>query len=40
MTDELDRLLNQRDGVPPIDDEPSDDSPGDMPGELDDDEEA
>lgn len=42
MTDEaaLERLLNQRDGIPPVDDEPTDTSAGEQPGDVDDTEEA
>lgn len=38
MTDQaaLERLLNQRDGVPPIDDRPIDTSDGDIPAGPDD----
>lgn len=38
MTEERDlaRLLEERDGVPPVDDEPSDTSPGDLPAGPDD----
>ena len=41
MTDEaaLERLLTQRDGVPPIDDVPASEDPGDDPGDLELDEE-
>ncbi len=31
MTDELDRLMHEREGVPPLDDEPLDTSPGEQP---------
>lgn len=37
MTDQaaLERLLAQRDGVPPIDDQPTDTSAGDTPADID-----
>jgi hypothetical protein len=39
VTDELERLLNQREAVPPIDDVPTSDDPGEEPADLPDEDE-